>query len=402
MKTLKLFPFWLLSLALLIMPLQLTAQDDQAPPPPQDQTEPENGPPQQAPPAESPEQLQQLVAPIALYPDALVAQILNASTYPTQLVEAHRWLQDNSGLSGDQLAQAVDSQPWDPSVKALLQYPSVLENMDKNLSWTSSLGDAYYNQQQDVMDAIQVMRKRAQDAGNLRNSPQEVVSDDGGQIAIQPANTSVVYVPIYDPWYAYGPPVAVWPGFVYTTWWVPRPFFGFSVGFPIGFWGHFGWGWPAWRLDWRAHNVWYRGGVYVSHSPAFFDRRGYYGRGGPRYYAGARPEFRGGQGRVAEPRGGREPEFRGQPGRAEGPRVEGRVDRPAPNFRPAPNVGRGFGAPQGQRGVRSGAFTGVQHGGDTRSFASRGRASFGGGGGSRGGGSHGGGGRSSGGGGKRK
>jgi uncharacterized membrane protein YgcG len=388
MKTLRTLPIWLLSLALLMVPVQLLAQDnqappppppqDQAPPPPQDQqAEPENAPPQQAAPAESPEQLQQLVAPIALYPDSLVAQILNASTFPTQIVEAERWLQQNSGLSGEQLAQAVDAQAWDPSVKALIQFPSVLENMDKNLSWTSSLGDAYYNQQQDVMDAIQVMRQRARQAGNLKNTPQEVVSDQGGQIAIQPANPSVVYVPIYDPWYAYGPPIAVWPGFVYTSWWVPRPFFGFSIGFPIGFWGHFGWGWPAWGLNWHARNVWFHGAPYFSRGPAFFDRRGY-------YRAGVGPGFRGGAGFRAQPG------FRGQPGRvAESPRGG---FRPGPAARPVPNVGRGFGAPQGQRGVRSGAFSGFQHGGNTRSFSSRGRSSFSGGG-SRGGGSHGGGGR---------
>ena len=112
-------------------------------------------------------QLQQLVAPIALYPDELVAQILAASTYPAQIVEADRWLQQHTNLKGDQLATAVDQQHWDPSVKALTQFPSVLANLDKNLSWTSELGDAYVNQQQDVLDAVQVMRKRAQDAGTF-------------------------------------------------------------------------------------------------------------------------------------------------------------------------------------------------------------------------------------------
>ena len=106
--------------------------------------------------------MQQLVAPIALYPDSLVAQILAASTFPEQVVEADRCVQDHPGLKGEALARAVDQQPWDPSVKALTAFPSVLGNMDKNLSWTSSLGDAYYNQQEDVMDAVQVMRQRAE------------------------------------------------------------------------------------------------------------------------------------------------------------------------------------------------------------------------------------------------
>jgi hypothetical protein len=116
---------------------------------------------------QTPQQLQQLVAPIALYPDALVAQILTASTYPAEVVEADRWMQQHADLKGDDLGTAVDGQSWDPSVKALTQFPSVLTNMDKNISWTSSLGDAYVNQQSDVMAAIQVMRQNAQQAGNL-------------------------------------------------------------------------------------------------------------------------------------------------------------------------------------------------------------------------------------------
>jgi hypothetical protein len=135
---------------------------------------------------QTPDQLQQLVAPIALYPDSLVAQILAASTFPEQVVEADRWLQGHPDLKGDALGQAIDPQPWDPSVKALTAFPSVLGNMDKNLAWTSSLGDAYYNQQQDVMNAVQVMRQRAQTAGNLRSTPQQTVEDQDSNITIQP------------------------------------------------------------------------------------------------------------------------------------------------------------------------------------------------------------------------
>src|SRR5207245_11423667 len=136
----------------------------------------------------SPEQLQQLVAPIALYPDSLVAQILAAATYPDQVVEADRWLEQHPELKGQQLAQEVDKQPWDPSLKALTEFPSVLANMDKNLSWTSLLGDAYINQPQDVMDAIQVMRQRAQESGNLKTTSQEKVSQQGKTIEIEPAD----------------------------------------------------------------------------------------------------------------------------------------------------------------------------------------------------------------------
>src|SRR6266404_5727988 len=149
---------------------------------------------------QTPAQLQQLVAPIALYPDSLVAQILAGATYPDQIVEADRWMQQNTGLKGEQLGQAVDKQSWDPSIKALTEFPSVLGNMDKNLSWTSSVGDAYVNQPQDVMKAVQVMRQRAKKAGNLNSGSQEKVSQQGQTIVIEPAESQVVYVPQYDPW----------------------------------------------------------------------------------------------------------------------------------------------------------------------------------------------------------
>src|SRR5271157_4816794 len=192
----------LLSLALLFAtwPLSLPAQDapGQAPQAQDTQATPPGG---QAPPyaQQTPEQLQRLVAPIALYPDSLVAQILAASTFPEEVVEADRWVQAHPDLKGEALGQAVDQQPWDPSVKALAAFPSVLGNMDKNLTWMSSLGDAYYNQQQDVMDAVQVMRKRAQGAGNLKTTAQQTVTTQGSTIVVQPANPEVVYVPAYDP-----------------------------------------------------------------------------------------------------------------------------------------------------------------------------------------------------------
>src|SRR5579859_3483539 len=161
---------------------------------------------------QTPAQLQQLVAPIALYPDALVAQILAAATYPDQIVEADRWMQQHPELKGDQLGQQVDQQSWDPSVKALAEFPSVLANMDKNLSWTSSLGDAYVNQQQDLMNAVQALRQAAEKAGNLKSTPQENVTQQGQTIVIVPSNPQVVYVPEYDPWVVYGSPMVAWPG----------------------------------------------------------------------------------------------------------------------------------------------------------------------------------------------
>ena len=128
-------------------------------------------PPQAA--QQSSDQLQQLVAPIALYPDALVAQILSAATYPDQVVEAGKWMEQHKDLKGEQLAQEVDKQSWDPSVKALTQFPAVLANMNQNLAWTSELGDAHVNQGQELTQAIQAMRERAKQAGNLNTTTQE-------------------------------------------------------------------------------------------------------------------------------------------------------------------------------------------------------------------------------------
>ena len=227
-----------------------------------------------APPAIQPvqltaEQLQQLVAPIALYPDELVAQILAASTYPTEIVEAERWLQQNSSLKGTQLASEVDKQSWDPSVKALTIFPSVLANMDKNLSWTSALGDAYFNNQQDVLNAVQVMRERAQAAGTLKTTPQQNVTTQRQTIIIEPANPQVVYVPQYDPWIVYGAPLAVYPGYIPGPW-VAAPIVSFGVGFPIGWGFGWGWGWPAWGCDWGGGFVVFNHMRFISRSHTFF------------------------------------------------------------------------------------------------------------------------------------
>jgi hypothetical protein len=303
----------------------------------------------------SPQELQQLVAPIALYPDALVAQILAASTYPTQIVEADRWMQSRSNLKGEELAKEVDKQPWDPSVKALTQFPSVLENMDKNLSWTSSLGDAYANQQQDVTDAVQAMRQQAHKAGRLNSNEQEKVTTQGNTIIIEPANPEVVYVPAYDPWLVYGEPIVAYPG------WYPVPGIflvgagiGFGIGFGVGYFGGYGWGWHHWGCDWHGHRVIYNHSTYISHSRTIINRNNFnhndfnhrnFNHGNA--FHGSRP-------------GGAGQGFHGSS---------------APHFQP---------------GTRSGAFSGFDHGGNIRGCSSRGRSSFGGG--SHGGGFHGGGG----------
>jgi hypothetical protein len=364
----------LLSLALLFatLPPSLSAQDAQAPPP-QDTQAPAQGGGQGPPYAQqTPEQLQRLVAPIALYPDSLVAQILAASTFPEEVVEADRWVQTHPDLKGEALGQTVDQQPWDPSVKALAAFPSVLGNMDKNLSWTSSLGDAYYNQQQDVMDAVQVMRRKAEAAGALKSTPQEVVKTEGPDIDIEPASPDVVYVPAYDPWLVYGYPIVAWPGwYPYPGIWFGGPYLSFGLGFGIGWFGGFGWGWGHWGFDWHNHYAIYNRGRYYSRSRTFYNRGSYYRGGGER-----------GVERNVQ-RGG---ERDGQRG--------GVYNRPGATARPFEGnrqAARGYAAPRGQSGVRSGAFSGYDHGGETRSYSSRGSASMGGGG-FHGGGGHGGGG----------
>ena len=380
----------LLSLALLsaTLPPSLSAQDAQAPPPQDTQAPPpqDNQAPAQAgqgPPyaQQTPEQLQRLVAPIALYPDSLVAQILAASTFPEQVVEADRWTQAHPDLEGEALGQAVDQQPWDPSVKALAAFPSVLGNMDKNLSWTSSLGDAYYNQQQDVMDAVQVMRHKAQEAGALKKPQHEVVREDGPTIEIAPADPEVVYVPAYDPWLIYGYPIVAWPGwYPYPGIWFGGPYFSFGVGFGIGWFGGFGWGWGHWGFDWHHRYPVYGGGRYFSRSRTFYNRNSYYRGGGER-------------GRSYGARGGSYGARGGSYGARGGPARGGVYNRPGASPRPFEGnrqAARGYAAPRGQSGVRSSAFSGYDHGGESRSYSSRGNASMGGG--HAGGGSHGGGG----------
>jgi hypothetical protein len=304
----------------------------------------------------SEKELQQLVAPIALYPDALVAQILAAATYPTQIVEADRWMQRHSNVKGDDLAKEVDKQDWDPSVKALAQFPSVLENMDKNLSWTSSLGEAYVNDPQDVTDAVQVMRQEARKAGHLNSSDQERVTTQGNTIVIEPASSEVVYVPAYDPWLVYGAPIVAYPG------WYPEPgiFWGgvglsFGVGFGIGYFGGFGWGWGHWGYDWHDRRAFFDHHEFVTHSREFGHdgfHHGNFDHGGSGHGGYGHGGFNQGRGNA----------FHG---------------------------GSSFHA---QSGVHSGSFGGFSHGGDARGFSSRGRSSFGGGG-FHGGGAHGGGGR---------
>jgi hypothetical protein len=292
------------------------------------------------PAQQSPEELDQLVAPIALYPDALVAQILAGAADPTQIVEADRWLRQNSGLKGTELAQAVDKQPWDPSVKALIQFPSVLQNMDQNLAWTSALGEANENEPQAVLNAVQVMRRRAEQAGNLKSTSQQTVTTEGQTVVVQPANPEVVYVPEYDPWAVYGAPVGVYPYWnPYPGLYLGGPGLAFGLGIGIGVFAGFAGGWGHWGADWHGGRLLFDHRAYIAHS-AIFRHDVYHGRAG---FA-----------------------------RASG--FHGVAPHAAAGFHPG-----AYHAHAAAFHANSSAFHGFDHAGVTRAYADRGRTSFGGG-----------------------
>ncbi len=200
------------------------------------------------------EELDQMLAPIALYPDSLLAQVLMAATYPLEVAQADQWVRANKSLRTDQLNDALDKKNWDPSVKALVPFPQVLSMMSENLEWTQNLGDAFLDQQDEVMDTVQDLRGKAETAGNLNDTQEQKVITEDNDIEIVPSDPEVVYVPVYDPDVIYGP------------WWYPDfpPFYfppsswmviafhgaiGFGRGIAVGrAWGY---GWGNW--DWRNH-----------------------------------------------------------------------------------------------------------------------------------------------------
>jgi len=237
-----------------------------------------------APAPQSPEQIQALVAPIALYPDALVAQVLSAATFPDQVAQAQDWVQQHKNQSGQDLMKEADKQSWDPSVKALTAFPSVLENMAKNLSWTSALGEAYHFQPKDVMTAVQTLRAQAKAAGNLKSSQQiTVVQQSPSTIVIQPANPQVVYVPQYNPTVIYGTPYAP-PGYSAGDV-AAASIISFGTGIAIGAMmsgGCCSWGWNTWNVNWHSTTVVYGGHPYYGsatwHGP--YGAYGYHGYGG--------------------------------------------------------------------------------------------------------------------------
>ncbi|HLM97657.1 MAG TPA: DUF3300 domain-containing protein [Bryobacteraceae bacterium] len=255
--------------ALLLLPAGMPVFAQDAAPPPE----------QPAAQLLSPQQLNNLVAPVALYPDSLLSQILVAATYPLEVAEAAQWLQQNRNLQGPQLVDAARQQNWDASIQALVVFPDVLNRMNSAIRWTTDLGNAFLSQQADVMNAVQHMRAQARAAGRLNSNAQQTVTTetqgDNTAIEIQPVNPQVVYVPVYNPEYIWGPPL--W-GYYPPLWY---PAFGFGFGFGPGiyigsFFGGLGWGGWGWGPNWFGCSIFERG--------FFFGHYGYHGfAGGGRF-----------------------------------------------------------------------------------------------------------------------
>lgn len=233
-----------------------------------------------------PDQLDSLVAPIALYPDPLLAQTLAASTYPLEIIQLQQWLEKNNGLKDNALADAVAKQPWDPSVQALAALPDVVKRLATDIQWTTDLGNAFLAQQDDVMNAVQRMRKKAQDKGTLKSTDQQRVEtkviDNQPIIVVEQADPQVIYVPSYDPFYVWGAPIYPYPPIYY-----PPPGYyaaGLAISFGVGvmmgaFWSG-GWGWGC---GWGGNN-----NVYINHNNNF-NRNTNIGGGNRGNIGGARP-----------------------------------------------------------------------------------------------------------------
>ena len=394
------------------------------------------------------EELDQIVAPIALHPDALVSQILMASTYPLEVVQADRWAKQNASLKGDALTKALEAQGWDPSVKSLVNFPQVLTMMSEKLDWTQKLGDAFLADQKRVLDTVQSLRAKAQASGNLKTTEQQKIIVEEKIIKIEPANPQVIYVPTYNPTVVYGawPYPAYPPYYYYPPGYVASSMMWFGAGMAMGA----AWGYAWGNCNWGGGNVNYNYNQNINinnninrqryaqqqpaggrqgqwqHNPEHRKGVSYRDQGTAQKFNRAstndaiksREQFRGraDQGRQDLGRGGAGD--RGGVGGAGGPGDRGGLgggggvgDRggagQAGGGNRAGTMDRGGGASSlgGASGNRGGAFQGVDRGGSAarsasqRGSASRGSFSGGGGGASRGGG---GGGRGGGGGGGRR
>jgi hypothetical protein len=334
-------------------------------------------------PAFPPEQIEQLVAPIALYPDDLVSQVLMASTYPLDVVQAGRWVKANPSLKGDAAAKAIEKKEWDASVKSLVNFPNVLAMMDGKLDWTQNLGNAFLAQQKDVMDAIQRLRKRAMDEGNLKASKEQNVTTEGETIVIVSTDPDVIYVPVYNPTVVYG----TWsypsypPYYYYPPSYRPGPVYGFGAGIALGFawgyaWGHCNWNSYDVNVD-IDRNVNRNNNINRDNYRNQMQNRGMTGGKGAWQHDAA---HRGGVGygdaktaqkfnRGASPNAGSRDAYRGRT-----PSGSGASRAPAPSTRPATGQKPRTRQPSAQPN-RSSAFGGYTSGSSARAQSSRGQSS---------------------------
>src|SRR5438477_3019225 len=242
----------------------LLAQQTAPPAVSQDMTDTANAPAQEAAPKIPNDQLDSLVAPIALYPDPLMSHILAVSTYPLEVIQLEQWLKRNPNLKDQALADGVAKQPWDPSLQAMAVIPDVVTRLSANVGWTTNLGNAFLAQQQDVMDAVQRMRAKAQSKGTLKTTEQQKVETEtveGGEevIVIEPANPQFVYVPSYDPAVVYGPPGDYpYPAYYYPGY-VPGAGLAFGTGLILG---------AAWANNWGNCN-WGHGDITINNNNNF-------------------------------------------------------------------------------------------------------------------------------------
>src|SRR5438034_36249 len=292
------------------------------------------------------DQLDSLVAPIALYSDPLLAQTLAASTYPLEIIQLQQWMDRNKGLKGKALADAVAKQPWDPSVQGLVEFPDVVQRMAGNVQWTTDLGNAFLAQQSDVMDAVQRMRAKAQGTGNLKTSAQQVVQTEtvpsGKQvIKIEQANPEVVYVPSYDPTVVYGPPPPQYPYYPYTyPGYVPGTALMWGAGIALGAaaWGSWGGHWG--NCDWNGGNVKINNNYNYNKNNNFNRNVSRQGQGNWQHNAQHRGNAPYGNRQTANKYGGRGPGGAGGAGRPGGAGGVGGAGRPGG----AGGVGGGGGA----------------------------------------------------------
>jgi hypothetical protein len=324
-------------------------------------------------PAFTQQELDQMLAPIALYPDSLLSQVLMAATYPLEVVQAARWSSANSTINGTAAVEAVDNQDWDPSVKSLLAFPQVLQTLDQKIDWTERLGDAFIAQQAQVMDTVQMLRQKAKAAGNLNSNAQIAVTQSNDSIDVAPANPNEVYVPYFDPTIAYG--TWWWPQYP-PVFWAPWDGYGWSGGFAWGIGVGIGADFFIGSWDWRNHRIYARGRGYLGGGHSWQHDPGHR-RGVPYRNASLNRQF----GRASAPSSSRD-QFRGHASSSKARAAE-TGSRPAaePIVRSQRNVpemhGNGTPANDGHRSgqPRPHAFENIGRGADTRGFSARGHAS---------------------------